>query len=472
MLPDHALLEIFDFYRINRSRIQWWSLPVHICRRWRQIIFESPLRLNLQILCTHLTPVKKYLGIWPAFPIVIDYPPRMPTTTRADNVEKNNIIAALKHPSRISFIRLHVFGIYGTLAKNILKAMEEPFPVLTHLEIDLDLEREPVIPAEFLGGSAPRLQEIILSSFPYPILPTLLLSTTDLIKLDISDIPPNGYISPEAVAASLVALPRLETFVIVFQWGTSLPDRIHNLPVLTRSVLPALTHFRFKGSWEYLEELVSRIDGPRLNQIVVTYLDDWQGVDFQVVQFSKFIHRTVGPEISLFRHAQFSFSDGTIAFTMYPHANHSSWDRRPATTIISCEGINFQAQVLHITQVLSHLSAKLSNVAHLKLKAELEGRQLTGSDNFEWMRLLRQFSTVQTLHVSQELAGHVALALENATVEVADEVLPSLNLIRGVGQPASSIEKFIVSRRISGCPVTFVDTEAEFDKRLESYVSS
>jgi hypothetical protein len=444
---------------------------VHICRRWRQIILGSPLRLNLQILCTHLTPVKKYLGIWPAFPIVIDHPSRLPFTTRGNKEENKNIIVALKHPSRISFLRLDVFGMYGMQATNILKAMEAPFPILTHLEIDLDWGSEPVIPAEFLGGSAPRLQEIILSSFPYPKLLTLLLSTTDLIKLEIFDIPPDGYISPEAVAASLVALTRLETFVIGFQMATSRPDRIHPRPVITRGVLPVLTHFRFKGASEYLEVLVSRIDCPRLNQIVVTYLN--QVVDFQVVQFSKFIHRTVGSEIFLFKHARFSFSEynRTVAFTMHPHANHSPLDRRPAMTIISRGGIDYPVQILHITQVLSHLSAKLSNVVHLKLKVELEGRQLTGADNFEWMCLLRQFSTVQTLHVSQELAGHVALALEDATAELADEVLPSLNLIRVVGQPASSIEKFIVSRRLSGCPVTFIDTEAEFVKRLESYVS-
>jgi hypothetical protein len=204
---------------------------------------------------------------------------------------------------------------------------------------------------------------------------------------------------------------------------------------------------------------------------VVTYLN--QVVDFQVVQFSNFIDRTVGPEITLFRHARFTFSDRTVAFTMYPHPNHSPWDRRPATTIISCYGIDYQ--VWHITQVLSHLSAKLSNVVHLKLKVEPEGHQLIsmGTHDVEWMRLLHQFSAVQTLHVSQELAGHVALALEDTTgtAEMVDEALPSLNLIRVVGQPASSIEKFITARQLSGCPVTVIDTEAEFDKRLGSYVS-
>jgi hypothetical protein len=164
---------------------------------------------------------------------------------------------------------------------------------------------------------------------------------------------------------------------------------------------------------------------------------------FKLCNFSKFIDRTVGPEITLFRHARFSFSGRTVAFTMYPHANHSPWDPRPATTIISCEGIDYQ--VSHITQVLSHLSAKLSTVVHLKLKVEPEGRQLTGADDVEWMRLLRQFSALQMLHISPELAGHVALALEDTTAEMADAAPPSFNLIRVVGQPSSSIEKFILS---------------------------
>ena len=58
------------------------------------------------------------------------------------------------------------------------------------------------------------------------------------------------------MAASLVKLPRLETLV-------SGPDRIDTHPV-TRAVLPALTFFRFWGVSEYLEDLVSGIDGPRL----------------------------------------------------------------------------------------------------------------------------------------------------------------------------------------------------------------
>ena len=68
MLPDEVLLEIFDFYRkipvYYSIRPVWtWHLLVHVCRRWRQIIFESPHRLDLQILCTEKTPVRQNLCV-------------------------------------------------------------------------------------------------------------------------------------------------------------------------------------------------------------------------------------------------------------------------------------------------------------------------------------------------------------------------------------------------------------------------
>ncbi|KAH9003381.1 hypothetical protein EDB86DRAFT_2354140 [Lactarius hatsudake] len=70
---------------------------------------------------------------------------------------------------------------------------------------------------------------------------------------------------------------------------------------------------------------------------------------------------------------------------------------------------------------------------------------------------------VRTLQVSRILAGHFALALEDITEDMVAEVLPSLDSIRVVGQPASSIEKFLNIRQRSGRPVTVVDNETEFD---------
>ncbi|KAI9453667.1 hypothetical protein BJY52DRAFT_1396504 [Lactarius psammicola] len=266
MLPDDVLLEIFDFYRKSPNRYKtlfhpaWkWHFLVHVCQRWRQVVFASPHRLNLQILCTYGIPVRKNIGIWPAFPIVVDY--RYPYSGRGNTPNnEDNVVAALEHPDRVSCVGLL---ITSSLFGKIATVMQEPFPALTRLSIFSEDGNAPVLPGELLGGSAPCLQEITLNRIPYPTLPTLLLSASDLVILRLYRIPPPGYIPPEAMVASLATLPRLEDFIIEFQSATSRPDRIPPPPV-TRTILPALTYFEFRGASEYLEDLISRIDSPEL----------------------------------------------------------------------------------------------------------------------------------------------------------------------------------------------------------------
>ncbi|KAH9172899.1 hypothetical protein EDB89DRAFT_843570 [Lactarius sanguifluus] len=434
VLPDDVLLEIFDFYRKNHNsvlQLVWkWHIPAHVCQRWRQVVFASPHRLNLKILCTYGTPVRKNLGIWPPFPIVMDYRYSRRHLTLDD---EDDAIAALGHPDRICYVGLDITN--PQLGK-ITTVMQQPFPMLTHLHVVSKDGNAPVLPGEFLEGPAPCLQEIEFQGIPFLTLPSLLLSTSDLVKLRLFNIPPTGYISPEVMVACLAGLPSLQTFIIGFQLATR-PDRLHPPPI-TRTVLPALTSFEFKGANEYVEDLASRIDGPQLGRLYIHYLN--QIVDLQVAQLSKFIDRSVGPEITQYKHAQVGFISGWATFTMYRSANHPSSDHRhSATTVISCKGIDWQ--VFHVAQMLSHFSAILSNVVHLDLEAQLEEDHPEGRDDVEWLHFLRQFSTVKVLRVSHEIAKHVALALEDITAETVAGALPSLDSIYLEGQPASSVEK-------------------------------
>ena len=76
-------------------------------------------------------------------------------------------------------------------------------------------------------------------------------------------------------------------------------------------------------------------------------------------------------------------------------------------------------------------------------------RQFKGEDDVDWLHLLHPFSAVQTLHVSWELAGHVALALEDIPAEIVTEVLPSLCLTYLEGHSESSLGKFVAARELS-----------------------
>ena len=300
---------------------------------------------------------------------------------------------------------------------------------------------------------------------PFPSFPTLLLSTSDLVHLDLRNIPPSGYISPETFVVCFASLPKLSDITIHFQPATPRPDRIY-LPPVTRTILPALTHFEFRGASEYLEDLVSRIDTPQLDWTHIFYLN--QLVDFRVPQLAKFVDRTVGPQLTPLMYAQVTFCGNMVTFDMFRHANN---DRDPyyAITGIVCQGVDWQ--VSHIAQVLSHVSATLTNVVHLELGVWLEyGRKLEGTDDVDWLHFLHQFPTMQTLHVSPKLARHVALALQNLALEAVAQFPPSLDLIYLADQPASSIGKFVAARRLFGRPVTVVRTQTEFDEKLESHV--
>jgi hypothetical protein len=373
---------------------------------------------------------------------------------------EDNVIAALRHPDRVSHVR---FKVTRSELENMVTVMQEPFPALMSLEIFSTDDNVPVLPAGFLGGSAPRLQGITLGEIPFPTLPTLLLSTRNLITLTLCEIPPTGYISPEAMVVGLAALPRLKFFTIKFQSPTPTPDQIR-LPPTPRAALPALTSFAFQGACKYLEDLVARIDSARLDRIHINYLDRLSNVP--VAQLAKFLDRSMGPKLTLLRHARVCFLNDFFSFTMYHQTDHPSSDWQPARAIISCEGLD--RQVSNITQSFHQFSATLSNVVHLKLEVEPVGSGQIDSDGVEWLNLLRPFAAVQFLYVSQELAGHVALSLEAITREMAAEVLPTLDLICLESQAASSVEKFVAARQLSGRPVTVVDTMSEFSSRIDS----
>jgi hypothetical protein len=483
ILSDDVLLEIFDsyrkipFYHLFRVQVVWsWRSLAHVCRRWRQIILESPHRLNLQIFCTEKTPAGKNLRIWPTLPIVIKYN-YMGRSLRPAGI--GNVFAALRQPNRVCHVELNVTS---SMLEKMVPLLQEPFPELTHIDIFSESTDGGmgVLPSGFLGGSASRLQELYFHNLSFPSLPTFLLSTSNLISLAFLRIPPTDYIAPEAMITCLAALPKLEQFVFGFQSATPRPDQIRPPPV-TRIVLPALTAFTFNGASEYLENFVAHIDSPQLENIRVVCWNPL--IDTPVAQLPEFVDRTIRSKLAVFRHAEVRYSRGFFSFVMYYPEIHPFWDWFPAQdpnmtirrTVFSCGGIG--RRVLDVARVLSRFSsATLCNVAHLELDLEPEeSRQLRGATKTEWLCLLRQFPAAETLHVSSEISVYVALALEYIAEDITmvTGVLPYVDLICLEAQPVpSSVGKFVAMRRLAGRPVTVVNTTSEFDEILKSsYIS-
>jgi hypothetical protein len=171
-----------------------------------------------------------------------------------------------------------------------LAAMQVPFPELTDLWLSSRDKTLPVIPESFLGGSAPRLQYFELDGVPFPGLSNLLLSSDHLVCLFLTNMPPSGYISPEAMAALLSILSSLRTLALEFWSPQSRPDsESRGLPPPKRSILPSLDNFNFEGATEYLEALVTRIDTPQLNRLDITFFNE---VGFETPRLAQFINIT------------------------------------------------------------------------------------------------------------------------------------------------------------------------------------
>jgi hypothetical protein len=260
ILPDDVLLGIFDRYGEDNlyCHTWWWETLVHVCQRWRNVVFASPRRLHLLVACNGRTPTRRSLDIWPPFPIVVTC---FPWDARNEN-GVDNIIAALEHRDRVSKITLDGPSI---VLERFAAVMREPFPALTHLHLSSYIYqwRALALPETFLGGFAPSLRSFTLTRVSFPALPTLFSSSSQLVSLRLSDIPAAGYISPADMATCLAGLPNLEVLSIGFR-SPSPSDRT-NPPPPTRVVLPTLNYFECGGDRKYLEDFVARIDTPLLH---------------------------------------------------------------------------------------------------------------------------------------------------------------------------------------------------------------
>ena len=136
-LPDDALLVIFDLYVVEhkglpdiidfiigigscRKEIESWQPLVHVCRRWRGLVFASPQRLKLR-LCTS---ARMSLNVWPALPLLI-----------RGGGPVDNVIAELEHSDRIHQIEIFLNRYTTREVEKLWTGMQVQFPKLTVLHL-------------------------------------------------------------------------------------------------------------------------------------------------------------------------------------------------------------------------------------------------------------------------------------------------------------------------------------------------
>jgi hypothetical protein len=449
ILPDDVLIEIFDFYMdqpitSQRAREDAWHTLIHVCQGWRRVVFASPRRLNLQLLCTNTRSVGKMLDIWPALPIAISTRALGAKPQRLDMV---NVIAALEQHDRVCSINIQ--NISNTLLK-ILAAVKTPFPALTGLSLWSKGQEMLVLPDSFMGGGAPRLRKISLEGIPYPGLRKLLLSTSNLVSLLLFRVPHSGYISPETIVACLSVLTRLEAFCLEFRSPRPRADREHREPPPpNRFFLPALTRLQFKGDSEYLEDIVSRIDVPLLRRIYIRFFNQLM---FDTPQLRYFISRT--ENFSALHHADIPFRNDHVGVTLVPNGMNNHDGIRLHIQIL-CKPSDWQLSSL--AQICVSALPPSSTLERLSIN-DYRRRWEDDVENSQWLDLLHAFASVKDLVLSRTSFQLVAPSLEESAPEGVIEVLPALqNLFLEETLPSElhkGLGKFLAERQLSGRPVT------------------
>ena len=456
ILPDEALLEIFSLYLAEASEhIEPWLPLVHVCQRWRSIVFGSPRRLDVRVLYTLGRQVNVMLDIWPNLPIHIS---RVPLdgykASRGDH--ENNLIAALEHTNRICQIQLK--GFPSSELERILPAMQKPFPALTSLDIDCCndnfLDAMVVLPGAFLGGSAQRLRSCNLMDVEFPGIWKLLSTANHLVTLVLWNIPHSMYASPEEMATCLSMMANLESLSIGFRPSQSLHNRPYQpsrlLSPLTRVILPSLTKFDFQVMGEYIEDFVSRIDAPLLDNVNITFFD-------QPSLHTPLLHDFLAC-IEKFK----AHSRGAVVFYGFSIEFELKLELGLLSFGIRCrefgQQVSSMAQLcgssLHLSSALKRLDIHEGFAQALGLHSGLE----QGAENRQWLDLLHPFKGVEDLYLGKGPEVYCALALQELSGVRVTEVLPALQnlFVQGLeqsGQVQEALGKFVAARHLSGLPV-------------------
>jgi hypothetical protein len=398
----------------------------------------------------------RLLDVWPALPLFIQEHWYYPTD---DPEYVDNVLPALKQGHRACTIDLE---IYDSRLEILWAAMQESFPQLIDLIIDRSDKMKGIpdqIPDSFLGGSAPRLRRLQLGGIPFPGLPKLLLSTTQLAILCLSEITHSGYISPETMVTCLSMLTSLEEFTLMY-YQCDVPDQENQyLTPEARVVLPALTNFDFTGATNYSEYLLARIDAPRLIHLSTIFFDQFP--NFDNPHLVQLISRT--PSFETPKKACLNFNEFVAQVEL--SSDTSGYGELYV-------GIDSSRQLTPLAQICTSSLPPLSTVEELCISENrlFEPNWDLDVVGVQWLELLHPFVSAKNLYVDRYCVLCVAFALRELLEGRTTRELPVLqNLFLedfGSRIVQEVYKDFVAARKLSGNSITVTkwDRKSRWDK--------
>ncbi len=468
-----------------------WQTLVQVCKRWQETIYASPRYLHLFLYFSNGDFIAETLDRWSQLPLAISY-------SIADECCGGNhgLYDLLAQRDRIRRIRLFTTRLETDC---IAETMEQQYPHLTHLDLIAALTLGPwnlpyIFLGRFLGGSAPSLQHLCVDNFNYEGLLSLLSSAPNLVSLQIKNIHPTCYVSPEEMVRALARLTKLRDLCIefsrraIYEFRKAKDSQRPHSPFLVRVIFPALTKFKI-GHNEYSNDLMALIDAPRLEDLSVKYTQRERHDAEEVINagnLSQFISRT--PTFKQFRR---------VELTVGRHITRVNFDLpcgkfQQARLSLAVSGNRgnwltpFTDPARDMMHVLGQLTIMLSDVQHLSIKGmgsedkerQLETHGLRNVDlaGVNWLPLFRSLPAVEVVHVAWTLAKYISRAFRDLPEHLVAAMLPALQVLkldvqdwRHKGKLMAYTERFLSLRQRSGHPVVIVNSQDQFVESLSPY---
>jgi hypothetical protein len=430
-----VLLDVFCYFLDDTP--QHWTTLVHVCRKWRRIVFASHQALNLRLFCTYGTPVPKALDCWPAaLPIIVEYggSPGLDPPAPEDEYD---IISALKRYARVRSIRLTVTS--SLLEK--IPTISDPFLELEELALLSQDNVQMTLPCTFRWG--PRLRTLRLTRIAFPSLPLLISSCHGLVDLQLHEIPLAGYFSPEAFANALTGLTQLQSLSLHFFSHPLLNETDFPPQTGEHILLPALIRLRYLGTSEYLDSLVARIHAPHLGDIEIVFVNTPISDLSQLREFIGHIemHKS-------HRRARITSSERTISISLIQPGASTS-----LKVHLFCERVTVQLDSM--SRLCTYFASFLLHVEDLYIDVN---QKLRWDDHLHTSEALDSFIGVKWFHVSGDSSIGIVRALDLPSRR-CETVLPALHklyICLPGPRPAplmEAIASLMTSRQLSDHPI-------------------
>ena len=464
ILDDDSLLNIFCFCRpvvweregVPAPRFleggewaheRWWYKLVHVCQRWRYLIFGSASYLGLSLVCAHATPVADMLSNSPhlsQLPLIIDHLNEAGDITAGS---KEGILLALQHRDRVRRVRLRMS--VPNLQKLVV-AMGDDFPLLEHLYIMPTVRNNTTsitLPGTF---HAPRLRHRILENFALPIGSPVLTRAVGLVTLSLNNIPLSSYFHPNDLIHSVSFMPQLETLGVQFSYSTPTLDigrlPLH-MPITTHVALPNLRWFGFMGASAYLEAILPRITTPLLEKLQITFFHQLTSPVLHLLQFMSSTGSLRFSSINL------TFYKECFMLWVYPREGANMFAYALCLKVHTCQ---LDRQVASAMQIFNTLRIPLSTVEYLTLEYDAGSHE--EAHPTQWRELLRSLGNLKTLRVLDGLVGELSRCLRPDDMESPMELLPELKVLEytATNDASNAFASFIDARKNTGHPVALV----------------